>query len=320
MPGHTGKDGIANRSGAAGAANELASSVDVRSAIAVEEARRRRRPWKVVFVIAMVVFVGSLVALGLIALSYHQGQQRYGEIAETAQFDPPGGDQGDGADVDVSKLTVDWAALKKANPDTVGWVYVPGTVINYPIVQGDDNDFYLYHDFDGEAGWLAEYGSIFLDHANNPKWTDALNFVYGHHMNDGSMFADVTALVDQSRFDASRIVYLLTPGGNFKLRSFSLVHCPGSEEIVVSSFKNKDEMARYVQDKIDRSEVDVGTIPPATNINRMFAFATCDDFGEGRYILYTYVLDTNLEGLTGTVGVAEEGGEASGLVEDLETD
>lgn len=319
MPYHAGKEELSSQDNRHAVMSGLASSSDVRVILDTEMKRRRRWPWIVIFVLATIVLVVSLVVLGLIALSYHEGQQRYGEIAETAKFDPPSVGSA-GGDVDVKELTVDWGALKKANPDTVGWIYIPDTPVNYPIVQGDDNDFYLYHDFDGEAGWLAEYGAIFLDHLNSPKWTDSLNFVFGHHMNDGSMFACISGMADQAEFDAHRIVYLLTPSGNFKLRSFTLLHCPEEEAIVQSKFKDKKEMIGYVQDKIDRSEVDAGKIPEASQLDRIFAFATCDNYSSGRYVLYAYVLDTSVDELTGEVGIDEKEGEAAGLVEDLEVD
>ena len=118
----------------------------------------KRRGWKIVFIVAMIVFVASVTALGLIAFSYFQGQQKYGETAEKADFDPSELDGGSA----LSEVTVDWDALREVNPDTVGWIYIPNTAINYPVVQGEDNEHYLTYDFDGSEGWLAEYGAIFL--------------------------------------------------------------------------------------------------------------------------------------------------------------
>lgn len=280
-----------------------------------ERANRKRKRWLVVFIIALVVLVASLVALGVIAFSYMQGQQKYAQIADTADVDASGFSE----NADIRTLTVDWDALRKANPDTVAWVYVPGTVINYPIVQGKDNEHYLYYDFDGDAGWLADYGAVFLDYQNKPNWTDPSYFIYGHHMNDGSMFADIANMQDQERFDKSRIVYLLTPKGNFRLRSFSLVHCSADEPIVMTSFSDKKEMTSYIQDKIDRSIVKTGTIPKAKDITKSFAFATCDNYSSGRYVLFTYVLDTSVSDLAGEVGIKEGDDGASSFVDDLET-
>lgn len=274
---------------------------------------RKRGPWFVVFVVALVVFIGSLVALGVIAYSYFQGQQKYVEIAETSNFDPATVDS-----APLEQVTVDWDALRAVNPDTVGWVYVPNSRINYPIVQGQDNEHYLTYDFDGDQGWLAEYGSVFLDARNKGDWSDQLSFVYGHHMNDGSMFADIAGFSDRARFDECRTVYLLTPQGNYRLRSFSLVHCSAYDPIVETTFESAEAMASYVQDKMDRSEVAVPDAPKASEIKKAFAFATCDSNSSGRYVLFCYIEDASAEGLSGVLGLSQdEEGQTEGFDNEL---
>ena len=265
---------------------------------------RSRGPWNVVFVISLVVFVISVCGLGVIGFSYFQGQQKYGHVVDTASFDTDAVSE----DGDIAALSVDWDALRAVNPDTVGWVYVPNSRINYPIVQGPDNSYYLNHDFDGATGWLAEFGSVFLDASNNPNWTDVGNFVYGHHLNDGSMFADIGTIGDASRLAELRHVYVLTPGGNFKLDAFSLVHCAAVEEIVKTQFASEEEYRSYIQSMCDRSEFPIENAQPVDRINRFIAFATCDNTYEsaGRNILFCAVVDTNVD-LTGSIGVTDEG-------------
>ncbi|MBQ1450253.1 MAG: class B sortase, partial [Eggerthellaceae bacterium] len=170
-----------------------------------ENKRKNGGPWRVVFVVSLIVLTVCLCALALIGLSYCQGQQKYDSLAKTT------GISGIRENADVGELNVDWDALKATNPDTVGWVYIPNTAINYPIVQTSDNDFYLNHDFDGDEGWLAEFGTIFLDYRNASNWSDVSNFVYGHHLNDGSMFASIAEIDSQQRFEECRTVFLLTP-------------------------------------------------------------------------------------------------------------
>jgi sortase B len=242
-----------------------------------------------VFVIAIVVLVVTLAALAIIGFSYFQGQQKYGKLTENAEMtvvESPGGEE-------RVEATVDWDALRAINPDTVAWVYMPGTSINYPVVQGEDNEYYLTHDFEGEPGWLASYGAIFMDWRNNPDWSDAAYFFYGHHMNDGSMFASIAQLADQAYFDECRTVYLYTPDGDFTLKSFSLVHCDADDPLVQISFSSDEDKAAYLQDKIDRSVVHVDDLPSLSDMNKIFAFATCDNESVGRYVLYTYVEEAN---------------------------
>ena len=275
--------------------------------------KKRGGPWRVVFVLALIVFIASIAALGVVAFSYIQGQMKYNAIAEQSSFEPD-----DLTGKELKDASVDWGALLVVNGDTVGWIYMPNTVINYPVVQGPDNDYYLNHDFEGAQGWLANYGTVFLDYRNKPDWTDQVNFVYGHHMHDGTMFSDLAGLDDQARFDECRTVYLLSPSGNFKLRTFALVHVPADAEIVLTGFSDPQEMTAYVQDKINRSVVEPGPIPAASEIKRVFALATCDNLSaDGRYVLYAYIENTSAEGLKGTLGVETGEGQAGEIVNDL---
>lgn len=248
----------------------------------------QRSSWRMVFVIAVLVLLVSVAALGSIALSYFLGQQKYSALShhldatsETAQADP-------------LLATVDWKGLLEANPDTVAWVYIPNTDINYPVVRGTDNEYYLSHDFDGTQGWLANFGTVFMDYRDVPDWSDQAYFFYGHHMNDGSMFADIAAMADQGFFDSARTIYLYSPAGNFKLRSYSLIHCGADDPLVQVMFPSEDALAAYVQDKMDRSIVQTGQVPAADAIGKSFAFSTCDNYSMGRYVLFSYIEETTV--------------------------
>lgn len=248
----------------------------------------QRSSWRMVFVIAVLVLLVSVTALGSIALSYFMGQQKYNALShhldatsEAAQEDP-------------LLATVDWKGLLEANPDTVAWIYIPNTDINYPVVRGTDNEYYLSHDFDGTQGWLANFGTVFMDYRDVPDWTDQAYFFYGHHMNDGSMFADIASMADQGFFDSARTIYLYSPAGNFKLRSYSLVHCGADDPLVQVMFPSAAAMADYVQDKMDRSIVDAGEVPAADAVKKSFAFSTCDNYSMGRYVLFSYIEKTTV--------------------------
>ena len=266
----------------------------------------KKNVWTIVLVISVIVLVGSLGALGVIGYSYWQGQQKYEAVAEKANFDPSDA-MAAGEEVELADITIDWDALLAINPDTVGWVYIPNSNINYPIVRGNDNDYYLTRDFEYQEGWAARYGSIFMDYRNNRDFSDPAIFIYGHHMNDGSMFADIAKMRDEQKFQECRTVYLLTPRGNYRLRSFSLIQCGPYDLLVKTVFTSPYDFTGYVQDKIDRAIVNVGEIPAAADINKFIALATCvGDWTDGRYILFCYIEATTVPG---EHAVGEQGSE-----------
>ena len=99
--------------------------------------------WRIVFWLALVVFIGSVGTLGYLFYTYWQGQNEYEEIASRAVEGPE-----DGQVTNLADLVVDWDALRAINPDIVAWVYMPGTIINYPVAHKDgDSEYYLHHNF-----------------------------------------------------------------------------------------------------------------------------------------------------------------------------
>ena len=89
---------------------------------------------------------------------------------------------------------IDFSALDSQNPDVVAWIQIPGTQINYPVVQGKDNDYYLHRDLNRQK---STAGTIFLDYADRADFSSLHNVLYGHHMKNGSMFKDISRYKDQ---------------------------------------------------------------------------------------------------------------------------
>lgn len=135
----------------------------------------------VILVLAIIVFCVSGFQLLRIGKGYKDGQDEYKNIRKTAtskKENPvnPGDD-----------FQIDFDKLYKINPDTIGWIrFTPKpSQINYPIVQGKDNQTYLHKTFSDNENTL---GSIFLDAAANPDFNENNSIIYGHRMKDGSMF------------------------------------------------------------------------------------------------------------------------------------
>lgn len=107
-----------------------------------------------------------------------------------------------------------------ANVDnSIGWINVPETKINYPVMYSGDNEFYLHRAVDGS---YLRVGSIFLDYRCNADFTGKINILYGHNMSDGSMFADVMKFIDSDYFDSHNYGWLSTESAVYKINFFSL--------------------------------------------------------------------------------------------------
>lgn len=263
------------------------------------EKPRRGRLWRVAFWIALVILIASVASLAVIGWTYWSANNRYNQIADEAFSIPEG-------EVTLADMTVDWDKLASINPDVIGWIYIPGTRINYPVVQGSDNEKYLNTNFDGATGLATGCGTIFLDEGAHKNLTDDNELFYGHHRNDGTMFAGLADFADQNTFDACRDVYFLTPKKNYQLRTFSLVRTIGYDPIVSLNFATDTDKCDYISDKISRSIVTPKEgFPQVSARMHLFTFVTCDyNEEDGRAVLFTDVVKTAVpkNGASSTVG------------------
>lgn len=170
-------------------------------------AKRRHRPVLAIVLIALgavLLLVAGGIFIGTL-LRYGQARDSYRELeAYTVESD-----LGDGVP------SVDFDALASINPDVVGWIYIPGTPVNYPVVQTDDNTTYLTRLFDGTENAT---GAIFMDAGDTPPGMyDQQTSLYGHHTYDGSMFKTIDSTLDQEEFDRIDVAYYITRSATFVL-------------------------------------------------------------------------------------------------------
>lgn len=141
-------------------------------------------------------------------------------------------------------IRVDFAKLQAINPDVVGWIYGEGLDISYPVVRGQDNVTYLNRLIDGSVNKL---GTIFVDYRNQPDFSDANTTLYGHNMNDGSMFHPLERYRDPQFASAHPVLYLLTPQEDYRIEVFSAaVIDPQRAVELATSFSDREERARYI--------------------------------------------------------------------------
>ncbi len=182
---------------------------------------------------------------------------------------------------DTAWPAVDFEALAQINPDIVGWIYLEGTNINYPVVQGPDNQVYMYRLFTGQTN---ASGSNFMDYRNAPDFSDRNTVIYGHHMNNGAMLANITKFKEQSFYDEHPVALLVTPTANYKLEFFAGYVTHVTADAWQLYFGSDEEFAAWTEKAMDQSTFRSQVEP--TGQDRVVTLSTCTyEYSDARYVL-----------------------------------
>ena len=189
--------------------------------------------------------------------------------------------------IKMNLLEVDFNELLKKNPDTVGWIQVKGTNINYPIVQTTDNSYYLTHAFDGsknEAGW------VFMDYRNDPVNFNQNTILYAHSRLTGSMFGSLKNILESSWYTnkENHIIRLSTPTENTMWQVFSVYTIPKESYYITPSFNSDEAYGEFLNTMKSRSEVDFSA---EVNTNdKILTLSTCKDNFGNRVVMHAKLI------------------------------
>jgi len=182
------------------------------------------------------------------------------------------------------KYDIDFKKLKDINPDTVGWIKVEGTDIEYPVVQGKDNSFYLKHTFDktyNAAGW------IFADYTNQfGENRDKNTVIYGHNRRDGSMFNSLKNILKPEWYEGEeeRKVIFITENENIIYKPFSVYEIEQELYYVTTKFSSNEEYENFIKIIKSRSEID---FTEEVNIeDEVLTLSTCANNDKYRIVLH----------------------------------
>lgn len=163
---------------------------------------------------------------------------------------------------------IDWESLPAS---VVAWVRVPGTTVDYPIVQGrrESPDFYLTHDAGGER---SAWGAPYIDAGCAQGADSPLVIVYGHHMSDGTMFAPLAQYSSRDFAEGHRTIRVYTREKAIELEVFAADVVDASAEGKRTDFADAAELDAYLGDKLSRCEV---VLEEPADVEQAWAFVTC---------------------------------------------
>lgn len=205
-----------------------------------------------------------------------EAQQPAAEPLQSAESAAAGG---------IAWRALDWNALRTANPDVRAWVTVPGTRIDYAIVQAhaDDPQHYLWYDFYGNYSY---YGCPYLDSACEDYGgiDGRAPIVYGHHLINGTMFSDFAKFSSYGYASSHSQILLMTPNGNRELRVIGANVVDADYETIETGFMNADDTTAYALGKLSESEVVLET---PERVQRLYQFVCCSyETDNSRTIVY----------------------------------
>jgi len=182
----------------------------------------------------------------------------------------------------VNTGSMDFSYLKLVNEDVVAWLMADGLPIDLPVVQGNDNEYYLTRLFDHQYNRL---GTLFVDANNQGDFSDKNTAIYGHNMNDGSMFASLIDYQSQEFYESFPVLNLYTPTGDYRIELFAGQVANGDDAFIRFSFQDDIDFMSYVDQLKLNSTFDSPVV--LNPEDRMITLSTCAYYFENaRYVVY----------------------------------
>ena len=236
---------------------------------------------------AAMIICGVLFALPL--FEYRAGDALYLELSQNAVVTPdrqpaPTAAPGEAVvSTPLPMLALDYEALLAENSEFYAWMYSSGTVINYPVVQGGNNSYYLNHMFNKQRNSM---GTLFVDAGNAPEFGDQNTIIYGHHMKNGSMFASLVNYKEQTYYNVHPELLLFTPSAAYKLELFAAYITDGvvTNDVYKKSFDTEAQFLSFIE--YARAASDFKSEVEVTAQDRIVTLSTCTyEYDDARYVV-----------------------------------
>ncbi len=265
--------------------------------------QKRKRQKKIIWTIILIISILVTILCTLKIFLWNKDNNKIDEInkdintkkivketkSETAEnINPPESKEDDyWYYINMDMMSVDFNELKQKNSDTVGFIKVNGTNVNYPIVQSNDNTYYLKHAFDkskNSAGW------VFADYRNNMVNFDKNTVIYGHSRSNQTVFGSLKKVLNKSWYGNkdNHIIKLSTPTENTLWQIISIYTIKPESYYITTKFSNS-QFQTFVKTIKERSQINFSG---AINENdKILTLSTCEDVaGTTRLVIHAKLI------------------------------
>ena len=228
------------------------------------------------------IFLLNLLQLVFLGLMIFSGTKIYNWYIENKKSSDQLNEISECVDSEGGEFKIDFEALKQKNPDTVGWLKVENTLVEYPVVRTGDNDFYLTHSFDksyNSAGWA------FMDFTNTNIEKDKNVVIYGHNRRDDSMFGTLKNILQPEWYNNAQNKYVtfITETGNYKYEVFSVYQIEKEDYYIQTAF-NDNKFEEFIKTIKSRSVKDFEV--EVTSDDNILTLSTCANDNKYRIVLH----------------------------------
>ena len=232
-----------------------------------------------IFLSLLIVFIGSGFLLFQNVEEEYQYQQMEEQIEEEKEI--------------LEEEEYEFKELTEINDDTIGWITIAGTSIDYPIVQASDNSYYLTHACTGDE---SKYGSIFMDYHNAADFSDDHTILYGHNMKNGSMFHDLNEYNSRDFLDEHIYIEVRSQDVYRKWAIFSTYSTKPDFNYLQTEFDSRKEYSNFLQALLSHSEFSNEKVQ-VTARDKILTLSTCsDDLENGRRVVHSKLVEEVRDG------------------------
>lgn len=231
--------------------------------------------------LAAVLCVAAVVCAGIGIYKYQQEKtagNEYEEIREEVVKEEP--EEAPEAEEPQEEkpavnIPIDFETLQQQNPEVYAWIKIPGTVIDYPVLQSStDNAYYLSHTIDHQE---KTEGAIFTEDYNTKTFEDPNTVIYGHDMKNGSMFQNLHNYMDRTFFDSNREVLIYTPDKILHYKIFAAYLYDNRHLLQSIDFSSEEVFGQYLNNVFSMRDMNsfVDTSMEVTSEDKIITLSTC---------------------------------------------
>ena len=193
------------------------------------------------------------------------------------------------SEYDIPDLHLNFNSLYSANPNIFAWINIPGTKVDYPILQHPtDTAYYLNHNIDGSEGYP---GCLYTEYYNSTEMTSFNTIIYGHNMKDGSMFHTLHSYEKEDFFKENPYIYIFTPKGTIVYKIFAATQYSDKHILFEYDFEKKEDRQKFIDTVKDWDNAVVDEDADVTADSKLITLSTCvSPSSSKRYIVVAYMV------------------------------